>query len=238
MDKLIISLDETHHLMNGNPLYTRRFDQVQSFHFPLGFAPVKKARHAFFINQNGERVFNRNFKEAFGFYDGIATVVDEKGFFHIDEQGQDIHSQRFAWSGNFQEGICAVEDMASKQFFHINRSGEPIYTERYSYVGDFRYGIAVVTGKDSLCTHIDEFGNLLHEKYFLELDVYHKSYAIAKDAKGYFHIDKEGYALYHDRYIKLEPYYNGRALAVDQGNIKIIISTTGEVIRILSRLNK
>ncbi len=231
MNEIIISPDETHHLMNGKPLYSHRFDKVQSFHFPPGYAPVKKGQRAFFIDTEGQPVFDRSFDNAFGFYDGIATVADTTGFFHINEQGKDIHSRRFAWSGNFQEGICVVEDLHGRQFFHIDRKANPIYTERYAYIGDYRYGIAVAVNNDGLCTHIDNKGRLLHGKHFSELDVYHKGYAIAKDERGYFHINKEGRVLYNQRYIKLEPYYNGRAIAVDKYGVKLIISTEGKIVK-------
>ncbi len=238
MNRIVISLDETHHLMDGKPLYSYRFDNVQSFHFPLAYAPVRNGQHAFFINIEGKSVFERNFKNAFGFYDDIATVVDERGFFHIDERGRDIHFQHFAWSGNFQEGICVVEDMESKQFFHIDRNGDPIYIKKYAYVGDYRYGIAVITNTDGFCTHIDMQGQLLHGKHFLELDVYHKGYAIAKDERGYFHINKIGEAIYNERYMKLEPYYNNRAIAIDQYGIKLIISIEGKIVKKLSEMKK
>jgi hypothetical protein len=238
MNDIIISLDETHHIRNGNPLYSHRFDKVQSFHFPLGYAPVISGQYAFFVNLKGEPVFERNFKNTFGFYGGIATVADESGFFHIDEQGQDIYRQRFTWSGNFQEGLCVVETIKSKQFFHINRKGNPAYTEKYAYVGDYRYGIAVITNTKGLCTHINKQGQLLHGKYFLELDVYHKGYAIAKDEKGYFHINKAGESIYSERYMKLEPYYNNRALAINQLGVKLIIATTGIVIKTIKPMKK
>ena len=231
MNKIIISINETHHLSNDKPLYTQRFDKVQSFHFPLGYAPVITEQQAFFINTDGEKVFNREFKEAFGFYDNIATVVNENGFFHIDEKGNDIHSEYFLWSGNFQENVCVVQDLTSKQFFHIDKKGNSIYTEKYAYAGDYRYGIAVVTNTDSLCTHIDIKGRLLHGKYFIELDVYHKGYAIAKDKNGYFHINKSGNQLYIYRYSKLEPFYNGRAVAIDHYGIKTIITINGDIIK-------
>jgi len=124
-----------------------------------------------------------------------------------------------------------VEDLNSRRFFHIDRKADPIYTERYAYISDYRYGIAVAVNNDGLCTHIDGKGRLLHGKYFSELDVYHKGYAIAKDEKGYFHINKSGKALYGERYIKLEPYYNSRAIVVDKYGVKRIISTEGEIVK-------
>jgi hypothetical protein len=235
MDNITISLDETHHLIDDKPLYSNRFDNVQNFHFPPGLAPVKMNQTAYFITLTGEKVFDRTFKQAFGFYEGIATVADESGFFHVDKQGQDIHSLRFEWSGNFQEGYCAVQDKKTKRFFHINRQAKQVYQEQYTYVGDYKYSIAVAVNENGLSTHIDTKGKLIHEKFFLELDVYHKGYAIAKDEQGYFHIDKQGNALYSNRFSKLEPFYNGRAIAIDHNNVKKIISSAGEIIQIIDQ---
>jgi hypothetical protein len=237
MNNIIISLDETHHIRDKKPLYSHRFDKVQSFHFPLGYAPVINNQCAFFINLEGRPVFGRNFKNAFGFYNGIATVVDNFGFFHIDEQGRDIYCQRFTWSGNFQEGLCVVDDIEGNGFFHIDKKGNPAYTEKYAYVGDFRYGVAVVTSENGFCTHINNQGQLLHGKYFLELDVYHKGYAIAKDEVGYFHINKSGKAIYNERYIKLEPYYNNRAIAINKHGTRLIISIKGGIVKKINSYN-
>lgn len=225
MNNIVISIDETHHLSDGKPLYHQRFDKVQSFHFD--YAPVIKNKYAFFINRSGESVFDRQFLNAFGFYDGIATVADKDGFFHINKQGENIHSQHFFWSGNFQENACTVQDRKTQHFFHINSQGQPLYKQQYTYVGDYRYGIAVITNNIGLCTHIDTQGNELHSQYFLELDVYHKSYAIAKDERGYFHINKKGQEIYKHRYLKIEPFYNNRAVAIDIYGVKKIISTQG-----------
>lgn len=225
MNNIVISIDETHHLLSGKPLYPQRFDKVQSFH--LDYAPVIKNQYAFFINRSGEPVFDRRFINAFGFYDDIATVVDANGFFHINKQGKNIHSQHFFWSGNFQENACTVQDRRTQHFFHINSQGQPLYKQQYAYVGDYCYGIAVITNNIGLCTHIDTQGNALHNQYFLELDVYHKGYAIAKDERGYFHINKKGQDIYKQRYLKIEPFYNNRAVAVDIYGVKKIISIQG-----------
>ena len=39
LDKIYISMDETHHLYDGNPLYDKKFKSVMSFHSP-GVAAV------------------------------------------------------------------------------------------------------------------------------------------------------------------------------------------------------
>lgn len=230
-DKITLSIDETHHIKGGHPLYPHRFDKVLSFHFPPSYAAVKKDNRALFINVRGERVFEREFTEAYGFYEGIATVADDDGFFHIDKNGTAIHANRYFWSGNYQEDFCAVQSTSTKKFFHIDRLGMPIYSKEYAYVGDFRYGVAVVHYAGGNCTHIDKRGTLLHGEFFLELSNYHKGVAVAKDGQGYFHIDKKGRQLYSNRFSALEPPYNGRAVAIDhQGGTKLI-SLNGDTVK-------
>ncbi|MEN8215567.1 MAG: methyltransferase [Pseudomonadota bacterium] len=228
LNSIQISLDETHHLIDGKPLYETRFQRVMSFHYPPGYAPVENNGQSKFIDIQGKNIFQRQFKKAFGFYGGIATVADERGFFHIDVSGQDIYQKRYAWAGNYQEGACVVRDQQGS-YFHINQEGKPFYSQKYLYVGDYKYGIAVVINDSGLSTHIDKQGELIHGMYFEELDVYHKGFAIAKDSQGYFHIDKQGKEIYQARYAKLEPFYNGQAVAVTHDGIKIIISETGLV---------
>jgi len=235
MTTVTLSMDETHHIIDGKALYSNRFDKIQNFHSPPDYAPVELNHTAFFINLKGEKVFNRTFNHAFGFYDGIATVSDDLGFFHINQAGQGIHSFRFEWSGNFQENYCVVKDIATQKFFHIDKQANSIYPEQYAYVGDYKYSIAVIVNELGLSTHINNKGHFIHNQFFMELDVYHKGYAIAKDEQGYFHIDKQGIALYSARYQKLEPFYNDRAVAVAHDNTKLIISPIGDIIQIINQ---
>ncbi|WP_372998328.1 methyltransferase [Sulfurimonas sp.] len=220
---LNISFNETHHIENGQPLYETRYKRVMSFHDNI--APVETENESFFINRDNQKLFNRTFKKAYGFYEGVSAVYDAQGWFHIDSNGMDIYAQRYQWVGNFQEALCVVRD-SENNYFHINKNGSRLYNDNYSYTGDFKYGIAVVINEEGKATHIGNNGSLLHLKYFDELDLFHKGYAVAKDAKGYFHINKNGDELYKDRYQKLEPFYNGVALATNFSGQKVIIEET------------
>jgi len=71
-------------------------------------------------------------------------------------------------------------------------------------------------------------GSDLNGNYFLNLGVFHKGFATAKDENGWFHINKEGTAAYSERYWSMEPFYNVLALvAVFRGN-RIIINEVGK----------
>lgn len=190
-----------------------------SFH--NGIAPVETEKETFFIDKYNNKLFGRIFKKAYGFYEGFAAVKDDRGYFHIDINGHDIYKQRYDWVGNFQEGASVVKD--HETYYHINQNGKRIYSENYYYTGDFKYGIAVAINAEGKATHIKKNGELLHGKFFEELELFHKGYAVAKDRDGFFHIDKYGNALYPQRYKRLEPFYNSNAFATTFDNQKIVL---------------
>ncbi|MDV7399706.1 hypothetical protein RZS08_50295, partial [Arthrospira platensis SPKY1] len=118
-----------------------------------------------------------------------------------------LYPERYAFAGNYQENVGVVMN-AKGQYFHLNATGKPLYETRWRYCGDFRDGIAVVQADNGLSTHISVDGDLLHNNWFLDLDVYHKGYARAKTREGWCHVDKHGEALYPQRYLSAEPFYN------------------------------
>ena len=76
--------------------------------------------------------------------------------------------------------------------------------------------------------------NHFNDKSFIDLGVFHKNFATAKDTKGWFHIDKKGKALYNERYLLIEPFYNGQSLVTTFENRKQIIDEKGNVILIIA----
>jgi hypothetical protein len=71
-----------------------------------------------------------------------------------------------------------------------------------------------------LCDHIDKRGARMRRPgQLLDLDVFHKGFARARDSRGWFFIDKTGGdALSGARYAQLEPFYNGMAAAQRGGD--------------------
>ena len=96
-------------------------------------------------------------------------------------------------------------------YLHLDEEGEPAYPERHRYAGDFRDGVAVVQREDGGHTHVDRAGRLLHGRWFVDLDVFHKGLARARDEAGWTHVDREGRAVHPRRFAAVEPFYNGQA---------------------------
>jgi len=228
---VVVADDRRYHLRRGEPLYGQRYDDVLDFRAP-GLAPVRLADCAWHIALDGAAAYGRRFQRTFGFYEGLATVVSSDGWHHIDPGGIDAYPGRFDWCGNFQSERCAVraDDGA---YLHIGPRGTPAYARRWRYVGDYREGLAVVQGADGRSTHIDLAGELVHGRWFLDLDSPHKGYARARDAHGWYHVDRQGRQAYERRFAMIEPFYNGQARVETQDCALLIIDETGHALTTL-----
>lgn len=226
-----MAADGTHHVLGGAALYLERFDEVLKFHEP-GLAPVRRDDAAWHIRTDGSEAYGRRFMRTFGFYDGLAAVTGPDGWHHIRLDGTDISPARFEWCGNFQGGRCAVRERGGG-YLHLRFDGTPAYTGRWRYAGDFRDGIGVVQEADGRSTHIDPHGEPIHGKWFLDLDVFHKGFARARDKEGWTHVDASGRPTYARRFAAIEPFYNGQARVERSDGALEVIDEAGRTMGLL-----
>jgi SAM-dependent methyltransferase len=203
------SKDGTHHVFEGRPLYEARFDEVLAYHEP-GLAPVRRGSGAWHIDVHGHAAYTRRFRRTFGFYEGRAAAVDGKGWCHILPDGTDLYPERYAWCGNYQGQRCTVRD-SEGVYRYLTPEGRPVGASRWRYAGDYREGIAVVQDGSGLCTHVDMEGMPIHGRHFLDLDVFHKGFARARDEQGWTHVNRQGQPVSVRRFAMVEPFYNGQA---------------------------
>lgn len=204
-----IAPDRTHHLIDDEPLYAARFDEVLAFH-PPGLAPARRRGEAWHIDARGEPAYARRFRRTFGFYELRAAAEGEDGWLHILPDGVELYPERYAWCGNYQGGRCAVRNREGL-YLHLDAEGRPACAARWRYAGDYREGSAVVQGEDGRSTHVDARGALIHGRWFLDLDVFHKGFARARDEQGWTHVDMRGRPIHARRFAMVEPFYNGQA---------------------------
>ena len=223
-----VSRDGTHHVCQGQPVYAARFLEVLKFHAP-GLAPVLDRSGAYHITPEGQPAYQTRHLRTFGFYEDLAAVQSHDGWFHILTDGNPLYSERYAWCGNFQEERCSVRG-ADGLYFHFTAEGSPAYGERYHYAGDFRDGLAVVQRVDGKHSHIDTDGRLIHSRWFLDLDVFHKNHARARDARGWHHVDLCGEPVYSRRFENVEPFYNGQARVQGFDGSLAVIDEAGETV--------
>lgn len=223
---IVIAKDHTHHLYQGKPFYSQKFDWVLKFH-PPGLAPAGDVSGAYHINIDGIPAYKQRYIQTFGYYYDRAAIVTRDGWAHIDPVGNFIYVEQYSWVGNYQDSCCTVRD-SQGYYFHIDLHGTPLYPESYLYSGDFRDGIAVVRLKSGLCTHINSNGRFIHKKMFNDIGVYHKGFACARNSNGWFHINLEGKSVYREHYLLIEPFYNGQALVHRHNGLVGIIDEKGK----------
>lgn len=223
-----VSADNTHHELDGAPLYAGRFDEALSFHEP-GLAAVRRGVDAWHIDELGEPVYAPRFRRTFGFYEGLAAVIDDSGWAFIHPDGRFASDARLAWCGNFQEGRVTVRHRDGT-YQHLAHDLTPAYAARWRYAGDYRHGIAVVQADHGRSTHIDRDGHLVHGRWFDDLDVFHKGFARARDSQGWMHIDLRGEPIYSRRFAAVEPFYNGQARVERHDGGLEIIDERGEMV--------
>ena len=226
-----VSDDVTHHTVEGCPAYSDRFSEVLKFHEP-GLAPAIDDTGAYHILPDGSPAYPERYTRTFGFYEGRAAVQAHDGWLHIMPDGEQLYFNRFLWCGNFQGSRCTVRDDDGR-YFHIDMDGKRAYDAIYHYAGDFRDGIAVVQREDGYHTHIAEMGAEVHGKWYIDLDVYHKGFARARDSGGWHHIDLSGDALYARRFAQVEPFYNGQARVEGFDGSLSVIDESAETVLVL-----
>ncbi len=229
--KIVVAKDHTHHLLDGIPLYNRRFASVLKYHQP-GLAPVVDESGAYHVDVYGNPAYPNRYTRTFGFYDGKAAVNSDGEWFHINSQGERLYKENYCWCGNYQDGVSVVRDKTGN-YFHIDRAGNKLYKNKFAYAGDFKDGIAAVQNDEGLCTHIYLDGKQVHENWYQDLDVFHKGFARAKDLQGWCHINISGQPMYSERYDNVEPFYNGFARVEDRYGALLIIDETGKLVQTL-----
>lgn len=198
-----------HHLLEEVPLYDARFDSVLKFHAP-GLAPVRRGGMAWHIDVSGRPAYVQRYRRTFGFYENLAAVEGEDGWHHIRPDGAPLYDERYTWTGNFQGGRCPVRT-TDGAYLHLDSAGAQVSQRRWRYAGDYRDGIAVVQSDGGGSTHVDSDGDLVHGRWFEDLDIFHKDFARARDSDGWCHVDRAGRPIYPRRFASVEPFYNGQA---------------------------
>lgn len=225
-NEIKLNKNQTGYSYKGQPLFSKKYQTALNFH-KEGLAAVADGSGAYHIDVKGNPIYNERYNRTFGYYFNKAAILDNGNAYHIDINGKRFYPQNFLWTGNYQQDICVVKDY-NDNYYHIDVTGKRLYPENYLYTGDFRENIACVQLQNDLFTHIYDDGSRVHDKYFEDLNVYHKGHACAKDASGWFHIDLKGEPLYVERYLLLEPFYNGAAFATDLDGKKVIVSDSNK----------
>src|SRR3990167_4410152 len=99
---------------------------------------------------------------------------------------------------------------------HHVLENSPVYSFRFNHVMKFHPpGVAPIID-DSGAYHIDEQGNEIYQKRFVNTFGYYEEIAAVASEQGWFHIDLLGKSLYDKRYLWCGNFQEGKCLVQDQ----------------------
>lgn len=167
------------------------------------FAVVWDNGKAYFINERGNKLFNKGFENANNFSEGLAAVKENGFWGFIDPNGQFIIDPKFNNVSEFSDGLSCVSmpynveyvngRLTNETFGYINFKGEYIIKPIYSRNSAFYKGRAnqVKRGLDGYETNtfcIDKKGKKVTNCYEKKYQEIFEGLQIYADEKGYRNI--------------------------------------------------
>jgi hypothetical protein len=117
-----------------------KFDDARPFSVTDGLAVVKLGKKYYYINLQGQRVFNASFDFAGPFRNGVARVMNNNKFALIDSQGRPLTEFTFDDLGDLSDGLARAKK--DGKFGFIDRFGKWVIPAKFDVVGDFSEGLA------------------------------------------------------------------------------------------------
>lgn len=121
----------------GNWKILPQFDDALNFN--EGIASVCKNDSCFYINKEGNRIFNQTFDEAENYINGVAIVKRQSKYYLVNRSGQvisDAFEDMITTNGKYF--VCKKQDV----YGVINAKGELVIPFTYTKLGNFENGYA------------------------------------------------------------------------------------------------
>ncbi|MCM1026273.1 MAG: WG repeat-containing protein [Roseburia sp.] len=154
-----------------------------------GLAAVRSGESCYYIDVDGNAVFEEVFQAAGGFSEGIGAVKQNGLWGLIDKAGRVIVPAEYEEIKAFQEGKAAVKRDGKWGFLDGGGSivVEPLYEEAES----FREGRAAVK-RDGKWGFLDNEGSLVVEPCYEEVKSFHEERAAVRSGGKWGYLDLQG----------------------------------------------
>lgn len=171
----------------------------------------------FYVDENGNRIDEKNYKSISLFYEGKAAVTDFDGnSYHINKDGSRVYPENYKVVKKYSDGY-AVVGSGYDSLFHIDSNGKRIYEQTYQDAGDFHEGFAAVKiratsseGLNYTWNYIDTNGKKLCDGQFMLADEFVEGRAAVQKIEDgkivAYHIDDKCNPIYPERYGYVEAY--------------------------------
>lgn len=196
------------------------------------------AESYFYINREGEKQFNREFRQAGDFHNGFAQVAivenDDPDFYnigdyfaYINQDGEVVKRYEDAELGDFQDGYAQTADGLINTDFEVVFAGEEY--DKYSFHDGF-----ITAKKDGKYGVVDLENNVIIDFQYDALSVYSEGLFACKMQDGYGYIDINGNIIIPPVYDYADRFIAGRAMVEPKDNpdIMYFIDRQGEQVSV------
>lgn len=196
----------------------------------------------------GGILFMRKGDRCFAVYSGIEYPIDDNGLCTVDTEKSrsdremelpaienstswDWQSaEDVAWIGDETDTARAVCDRNGRFFFGRN-DGYLLTSRMFSFAGDFREQIAPVYEESKGATFITDFGDILHNRWFIECREFGEGISPVRDSAGWHYADVEGKIVSKETYQLCDPVRHGESLVM-KDNALFIRSRDGTTLKL------
>ena len=127
-----------------------------------------------------------------------------------------VDPQDVAWVGEPSGFMYSVCDRRGR-FFHCRDDGFPVYSYSFDFVWDFSDQSAPVYKKGIGTTFVTDFGDYLHNRWFIEARPYSEGQAPVRDATGWHYADCDGNVIQEDPFDLCTVIHHGESLVLKDG---------------------
>lgn len=182
----------------GRKIYIENFDEAKPF--KNGVARVRKNGMWFFINTDGDYLFNKGYNELSDYYEGFAYAQEKPlgQIIRIDKKGEVLGSidERYNSFSDFSEGIIKLNHYASANMmtvsedYYFDRNGSEVIHDYFGRATDFSEGLAVVSfhGFHSPLCYIDKTGEKIIEGKFWQAEPFKDRVAKVRNKGGLWYL--------------------------------------------------
>lgn len=185
---------------------TALYDEISEY--KDGMALVKMDENYFFIDREGNHLFNEFFEDAYSFSNGFAAVKKNNAWGFINKSGSEIINCQFEQVNSFKENLASVR--TNNKWGFINNSGNIIIPCQYDVVKDFNERRAAVM-KDNKWGFVDTSGKIISDCQYDSVNNFQEGYAsVMKNGKWGF-INESGEVCIDMKYDEAADFSEGKA---------------------------
>ena len=157
----------------------------------------------YYVTQEGEKLTNDDYAEAYPFNEGLACVCKNGKYGFLDKEGKYEIPFQYDSASPFVEGLAYFS--IGEAYGFMDKTGTPAFYLDCDSVSNFQEGLAYICA-DGKYGYIDQKGEIVIEPVYHDADYFQNGYAKVMKNGKFGIIDKTGQEIVEPKYQQIERY--------------------------------